>query len=130
MQTSSHKPTEAELEILQVLWAQGASTVRQVNEEINKSKPDVGYTTTLKLMQIMKDKGLVHRDTSSRQHIYQAAVEEGLVQDGMVKNVIDRFFHGSAKRLIMHTLGQEEPTAEELDEIKKLIQQIESEVKE
>ena len=125
----TQKPTEAELEILQVLWHQGASSVRQVNDEINKSKSDVGYTTTLKLMQIMTDKGLVTRDTSSRQHIYQAAIDESKVQDGMVRSVIDRFFHGSAKGLIMHALGQKEPSAAELDEIKKLIQQIESESK-
>ena len=123
------KPTEAELEILQVLWREGPASVRMVNNLIRNTKPDVGYTTTLKLMQIMTEKGLVTRDTSSRQHIYHTAIEEGMVQDGMVKNVINRFFHGSAKGLIMHALGSEEPNAAELEEIKALIKQLENESK-
>jgi BlaI family transcriptional regulator, penicillinase repressor len=124
-----YKPTDAELEILQVLWKNGPSTVRDVNDEINRNKPEVGYTTTLKLMQIMTEKKLVTRDTSQRQHIYQASVPESMVQEGMIKNMIDRFFHGSSKSLIMHALGHDEPTPEELAEIKKLIRQIETEQK-
>ncbi len=123
------KPTDAELEILQVIWKKGPCTVREVNDAINQNKPDVGYTTTLKLMQIMTEKNLVSRDTSQRQHIYMAAVPESQIQEGMVKNVIDRLFYGSTKNLIMHALGQEEPTADELEEIKKLIRQIETEQK-
>lgn len=121
------KPTEAELEILQVLWQKGPSTVREVNEEIKKIKPDLGYTTTLKIMQIMTDKKLVKRDTTHRQHVYEAVIQESMVQEGMVKSIIDRFFQGSTKDLIMHALGRESTSDEELDEIKRLINQIEKE---
>jgi len=123
------KPTDAELEILQVLWKKGPCSVRDVNEKIKLTKPDVGYTTTLKLMQIMTEKKLVHRDTSQRQHIYVAAIEEGMVQEGMVRTVIDRFFQGSTKNLIMHALGHEKTSNKELEEIKRLIHKIESEQK-
>lgn len=129
MSLHSQKPTEAELEILQVLWQQGPCTVRDVNDQIKEQKPDVGYTTTLKLMQIMTDKRLVKRDTTRRQHIYVAAIPESTVQEGMVKNVIDRLFQGSPKNLIMHALGHEETTPQELDEIKRLIKKIEAEQK-
>ena len=123
------KPTDAELEILQVLWQKGPCSVRDVNEKIKLTKPDVGYTTTLKLMQIMTEKKLVHRDTTQRSHIYVAAIEEGMVQQGMVRNVIDRFFQGSTKDLIMHALGHEETSNTELEEIKRLIDKLESEQK-
>lgn len=129
MSTYASKPTDAELEILQVLWQKGSCTVREVNEQIRQSKPDVGYTTTLKLMQIMTEKKLVRRDTTHRQHIYEAIIEETLVQEGMVRNIIDRFFQGSAKDLIMHALGQEATSHEELSEIKRLINKIEKEQK-
>lgn len=126
---NSPKPTEAELEILQVLWRHGPCTVRDVNDQIKEQKPDVGYTTTLKLMQIMTEKGLVKRDTSKRQHIYVASIPESTVQEGMVKTVIDRLFQGSPKNLIMHALGHEETTLQELEEIKKLIKKMEAEQK-
>ncbi|MCB0664520.1 MAG: BlaI/MecI/CopY family transcriptional regulator [Saprospiraceae bacterium] len=129
MSSHASKPTDAELEILQVLWQKGSCTVREVNEQIRQSKPDVGYTTTLKLMQIMTEKELVRRDTTHRQHIYEAIIEETLVQEGMVRNIIDRFFQGSAKDLIMHALGQEATSHEELSEIKRLINKIEKEQK-
>jgi predicted transcriptional regulator len=129
MDLNAQKPTEAELEILQVLWQQGSCSVRDVNDQIKEQKPDVGYTTTLKLMQIMTEKGLVNRDTSRRQHIYVAAIPESAVQEGMVRTVINRLFHGSPKNLIMHALGHEETNAQELDEIKKLIKKIEAEQK-
>ncbi|MBK8503947.1 MAG: BlaI/MecI/CopY family transcriptional regulator [Saprospiraceae bacterium] len=129
MTLNSQKPTEAELEILQVLWQQRSSTVRDVNDRIKEQKPDVGYTTTLKLMQIMTEKGLVSRDTTNRQHIYVAAIPESDVKEGMVRSVIDRLFQGSSKNLIMHALGREETTAQELVEIKKLIKKIEAEQK-
>lgn len=129
MSLNASKPTDSELEILQVLWQKGPSSVREVNEEIKLVRPEVGYTTTLKLMQIMTDKNLVKRDTSKRQHIYAAAIEESTVQEGMVRNVINRFFQGSTKDLIMHALGHEETSTQELDEIKRLIKKIESEQK-
>ncbi|MCB0687487.1 MAG: BlaI/MecI/CopY family transcriptional regulator [Saprospiraceae bacterium] len=123
------KPTDAELEILQVLWQKGPSTVREVNDIIKLTRPEVGYTTTLKLMQIMTEKALVSRDTSQRQHIYEASIDETMVQDGMVRNMVDRFFQGSTKDLIMLALGQENTSSKELEEIRKMINKIEKEQK-
>lgn len=122
------KPTDAELEILQILWRDGPSTVRNVNELLNE-KREVGYTTTLKLMQIMAEKSLVDRDTSSRTHIYRALVREGEVQKGLLKKVINTAFHGSASNLIMQALGDHRASAEELRAIKDLIRQIEKKSK-
>lgn len=118
-------PTESELEILQVLWKLGPSTVRQINDKLNERR-EIGYTTTLKLLQIMAEKKLVFRDTSDRVHIYQAAVEESATQQRMLKRVVDTLFRGSASQLIMQALGNHEASSEELDEIKSLIEQIEN----
>ncbi len=120
-----YKPTDAELEILQILWESGPSSVRSVNEKINLSKSNVGYTTTLKIMQIMAEKGLLTRDTTKRQHIYSAAMPRETIEKGVVKKVIERVFQGSAKGLIMQALNQEKTTAVELKEIKSLIEKIE-----
>ena len=117
-------PTESELEILQVLWQKGPSTVRQVNDILNE-KREIGYTTTLKLLQIMAEKRLVVRDTSDRIHIYEAAVEEALTQQHLLKRFVDTLFRGSASQLVMQALGNHEASAEELDEIKSLIEKIE-----
>jgi predicted transcriptional regulator len=117
-------PTESELEILQVLWQKGPSTVRQVNDILN-GKREIGYTTTLKLLQIMAEKRLVVRDTSDRVHVYAAAVEEALTQQHLLKRFVDTLFRGSASRLVMQALGNHEASAEELDEIKSLIEKIE-----
>src|SRR6476661_3436225 len=97
----NYKPTESELEILQVLWKQGNATVREVNEllSINKNK-EVGYTTTLKLMQIMFEKGLLTRDSSSRTHTYKAAVEQKAAQQNLLTKLIDNLFNGSSSQLI------------------------------
>ncbi len=122
------KPTDAELEILQILWRDGPSTVRSVNEFLNE-KREVGYTTTLKLMQIMTEKSLVDRDTSARTHVYRALVEEGDVQKGLLKKVINTAFHGSASNLIMQALGDHRASAEELRAIKDLIREIETKSK-
>ena len=119
------KPTDSELEILQILWANGPSSVRWVNDALNQHK-EVGYTTTLKLMQIMTEKKLVMRDTSTRQHIYRAAIGEEIVQQGVLKKIISTAFRGSASGLILQALGQHQPSADELDEIKALIKKIES----
>ena len=119
------KPTDSELEILQILWKYGPSTVRFVNETLNK-KREVGYTTTLKLMQIMTDKVLVLRDTKQRTHIYYSNIQENDVQRGLVKRMINKAFHGSAMELVMEALGNHQTTPEELKEIKDLIQQLES----
>ncbi len=120
------KPTDAELEILQILWAEGPCSVRRVNDLINLEK-DVGYTTTLKLMQIMTEKQLVSRDTKSRQHIYQANIDERAVQKGVLSKIISTAFRGSASGMIMQALGQHVPSAQELEEIKALIEKLEAE---
>ena len=125
MSSKSLKPTDSELEILQILWANGPSSVRLVNDALNEHK-EVGYTTTLKLMQIMTEKQLVVRDTNARQHIYRAAVGEETVQNGVLQKIISTAFRGSASGLILQALGQHQPTADELDEIKALINKIES----
>lgn len=119
-----HKPTDSELEILQVLWDQGPSSVRAVNEELNKSK-DSGYTTTLKLMQIMTVKGLTVRDTSSRTHIYSATVREGNIKSGLVQRFVSATFKGSASQLVMSALGSSHTSKEDLQKIKELISKLE-----
>ncbi len=117
------KVTESELNILQVLWKHGPSTVRKVHESINPHQ-EVGYTTTLKLMQIMYDKGLVGRDQSQRSHIYQALVKENAIQRSFLNKLIDTAFRGSAKDMVMQTLINNRPSTEELNEIKALLDQI------
>lgn len=124
------KPTEAELEILQVLWAQGPSSVRSVNEQLNAAREgETGYTTTLKLMQIMVGKGLAKRNTSQRVHIYEAAISEAAAQQQLLSRFLDAAFKGSASKLVLQALGQHQASPEELDEIKALIARIESEDK-
>lgn len=115
------KLTESELEILQVLWQKGDCTVRQVHEELAKNK-ESGYTTTLKLMQIMHDKGLVTRDSSAKTHIYNAAVTEKHTQKSAVEKMINTLFKGSAADLVMQALGHHKASKEELDEIKAYLQ--------
>jgi BlaI family transcriptional regulator, penicillinase repressor len=113
------RPTDAELAILRVLWELGPSTVRQVHEALVESR-ETGYTTTLKLMQIMADKGLVQRDESARTHVYAAAVNQELTQRQLVKDLMDRAFGGSAKALVLRALA-DETSPEERREIRKLI---------
>ena len=116
------KPTESELEILQILWDKNLATVREVHEELTKTK-DVGYTTTLKLMQIMHDKGLVNRDESMRTHIYQAAVNKEKTQKHLLNKMIDSLFGGSSTQLVLQALGggEQKVSAEELAQIQTLI---------
>lgn len=118
------KPTESELEILQILWDRGPSSVREVNDELNKRR-DVGYTTTLKLMQIMAEKGLAERDTSQRTHIYSAASRQSDTQRQLLDGFLQSTFKGSAKKLVLQALGNHETTKDELQEIKKLIEKLE-----
>jgi BlaI family transcriptional regulator, penicillinase repressor len=113
------RPTDAELAILRVLWPLGPSTVRQVHEAL--ARRETGYTTTLKLMQIMAEKGLVLRDESARTHVYSAKVSEADTQAQLVKDLMERAFGGSAKALVMRALTAEETSPEELREIRKLI---------
>ena len=116
------KPTESELEILQILWQNGTATVRDVHEELAKQK-DVGYTTTLKLMQIMHDKGLVKRDESMRTHIYQPAVNKEKTQKHLLDKMIDSLFGGSSTKLVLQALGngEQKVSAEELAQIQTLL---------
>ena len=114
------KPTDSELEILQVLWEKGEATVREVHEQLMQTK-DCGYTTTLKLMQIMFEKGLVIRDDSNRTHIYQANVSREKTQKQLVDKMVDALFSGSHSQLVMQALGSHTPSREELDEIQQLL---------
>jgi predicted transcriptional regulator len=118
------KPTESELEILQVLWQKGSSSVREVNETLNTGR-EIGYTTTLKLMQIMHEKGLVSRNTESRSHIYTATVSQETVQSQMLTKFLNQAFQGSASKLVMQLLGQHRASPSELNEIKEMIDQLE-----
>jgi len=118
------KPTDSEFEILKVLWAAGPSTVRQVNDVL-KTVREVGYTTTLKIMQIMAQKGLVSRDESTRTHVYSAAVKEGTVKNALIDRLMDSAFSGSASQLVMQALGRGKTSDLELQKIKDLIKQME-----
>lgn len=113
------RPTEGELAILTVLWERGPSTVRQVHEALADTR-DTGYTTTLKLMQIMADKGLVKRNETARTHVYAAVAGEEQTQRVLVKDLVDRAFGGSAATLVLRALS-EGTSDEELREIRKLI---------
>ena len=121
------KPTESELEILQILWQNGTATVRDVHEELAKTK-DAGYTTTLKLMQIMHDKGLVKRDESMRTHVYQAAVNKEKTQKHLLDKMIDSLFGGSSTQLVLQALGsgEQKVSAEELAQIQNLLDNLKS----
>ncbi len=118
------KPTESELEILRVLWEKGPSTVREVHEILEQSK-DAGYTTTLKLMQIMHEKGLLQRDTSSKTHIYASAVSQENTQRQLLDKMIDTVFNGSASQLVLQALGNHKSSKEELEKIKQYLDEIE-----
>lgn len=114
------KPTESELEILQILWQKGPSSVRIVNEELAIHR-DIGYTTTLKLMQIMHDKGLLSRTEEGRYHLYKPEIEEEATQINLLSKFVDATFRGSAMKLVMQALGNHNSSKEELEEIKNLI---------
>jgi predicted transcriptional regulator len=120
----SLKPTESELKILQLLWEFGPSTVRFINDKLNEIR-EVGYTTTLKLMQIMHEKGLADRNTDARTHIYSATVTEGATRNSLLNQFLDKTFRGSATQLVMQALGNHKASQDELDEIKALIAKIE-----
>jgi BlaI family penicillinase repressor len=113
------KPTESELEILQILWTKGLATVREV-QELSKTK-DAGYTTTLKLMQIMNEKGLVKRDDSMRTHVYQAAANKEKTQKHLLGKMIDSLFGGSTSQLVIQALGEQKASPEELEKIQELL---------
>lgn len=114
------RPSDGELAILRVLWSRGPSTVREVHTELAKAR-DLGYTTVLKLMQIMADKGLATRDASAMTHIYRAAQEEHPTQAFLVQDLIHRAFGGSAKDLMVRALESQAAAPEEWDEIQRLL---------
>jgi BlaI family transcriptional regulator, penicillinase repressor len=114
------KPTDSELEILQVLWEKGDATVREVHEDLMQTK-DCGYTTTLKLMQIMFEKGLVLRDDSNRTHIYRANVSREKTQKQLMDKMVDALYSGSHTQLVMQALGAHTPSRKELEEIQQLL---------
>lgn len=115
----SKRPTEGELAILRVLWARGPSTVREVHETLSPDKP-TGYTTTLKLLQIMAEKGLVQRDEAKRAHVYEARGAE-TTQAQLVHDLVDRVFAGSAARLVMHAISGKRASKKDLAEIRKAL---------
>src|ERR671918_1117098 len=118
--TTTPRPTDAELAILRVLWDRGPSTVRQVHDVLLRERP-AAYTTALKLLQIMTDKGLVRRDESDRTHIYQARLTEDQTQRQLVRDLLDRAFGGSSSKLVMQALATRRASAEELVEIRRLL---------
>jgi BlaI family penicillinase repressor len=119
--TKTPRPTDAELAILRVLWAHGACTVRQVHEALSRERPSA-YTTALKMLQIMTEKGLVRRDVTDRTHIYQARLSEEQTQRQLVRDLLDRAFGGSSSKLVMQALSARRATPEELTEIRKLLE--------
>jgi len=119
------KPTDSELEILQILWAQGACTVREVNDKLNANQEkEIGYTTTLKHMQIMFDKGLVSRTKSGKTHIYHAEVSEDDTQNALLDRFIDKVFKGSASSLMLQALGRKKASPDEIKEIQEILKKL------
>jgi len=118
------EPTRSELEILQVLWQNGPSTARFINDYLNKEKREVIYMSTLKLMQIMVEKGLLTKDDSQQKHIYKATVEEGKTKGHLLDKVVENLFGGSAGSLMMQLLGNKKVSAKEMEEFKALIKKI------
>jgi BlaI family penicillinase repressor len=115
------KPTDAELAILRVLWSRGPSTVRQVHEVLGRQRA-MAYTTSLKLLQIMTEKGLVRRDDSDRTHVYQPRLTEQQTQRQLVRDLLDRAFGGSSSKLVMQALAARRATPEEIGEIRRLLE--------
>ena len=118
------RPTDAELAILRVLWRQGESTVRQVFEALSQER-EVGYTTVLKLMQIMMEKGLVERDESERTHVYQARLTQEQTQQQLVGDLLDKAFGGLASQLVLQALSAKPASANELKRIRQLLDELE-----
>ncbi len=118
------EPTKGELEILQVLWAQGPSTVRFVNDKLNEQR-EVNYTSTLKTMQIMADKGLVKRDESRMKHVYHAAEEEQKTKDHLLDKFVESVYQGAAGKLVMQLLGNRPTSKEDLASIREILDRLE-----
>src|ERR1700755_482771 len=126
-QQDSTEPTRAQLEILQVLWKHGPSTVRFVNDQLNRQKETLSYTSTLKLMQIMHEKGMVSRDESSMTHIYIPLLEEQKTKGVVLKKFVDAMYNGSVKSLMLELLGNEKTSNKEWDTIKQLLTKLDDE---
>ncbi|MBV6655901.1 MAG: BlaI/MecI/CopY family transcriptional regulator [Mameliella sp.] len=122
------KPTEAELEVLQILWKHGACSVRFVNTELSKNR-EVVYTTTLKMMQVMTEKGFLKRDTSNRTHLYEAIVAETAVKATLVDRMVDTVFQGSPLQLAIQALGHTKAEREDLEALKEIIRKLENQSK-
>jgi BlaI family penicillinase repressor len=120
-QHETPEPTRAQLEILQVLWKHGPSTVRLVNDQLNQQKQSLSYTSTLKLMQIMHEKDLLKRDESSMTHIYSANLEEQKTKGVVLKKFVDAMYNGSVKSMMIELLGNEKTTNKDWDTIKQLL---------
>ena len=118
------KPTESELEILQLLWEHGSLTVRELNDKLNKQRK-VGYTTSLKMMQIMTEKGMLSRDTAYRSHVYSPTLQPADVQSNIMDHVLKTVFMGDRSKLVLQALGNYDATPDELSELKALIQKME-----
>ena len=124
MTGKQERPTESEVEILSVLWKQGPATVRDVHTELQKNR-DVGYTTVLKLMQIMFEKGLLLRDDSQRSHIYRARQKAEKTQKTLLKHMLSRVFSGSVEDLVVQALSAKKATPEELSKIRRMLDELE-----
>jgi BlaI family penicillinase repressor len=124
-----YRPTPSELEILEIIWETGSATVREVNEKLEKKGKNVGYTTTLKMMQIMTEKGLLSRALDGRTHVYSAIILAGDTRNALIDRMVDAAFGGSAAKLVLQALGNYKASSEELREIKELISKIEKEQK-
>ena len=121
---SSSEPTKSELEILQVLWQYGPSSVRFVNDKLNEQKREVNYMSTQKLMLIMLEKGFLTKDASQMTHVYEAAIDESKTKGYLLDRVVDNLFNGSASSLMMQLLGNKKISPEEMEEFKELIKKI------
>jgi BlaI family transcriptional regulator, penicillinase repressor len=122
--TFKPEPTKSELEILQVLWKHGPSTVRFVNDTLNEQKRTVQYTSTLKLMQIMAEKKMLKRDETNMKHIYIAAMEEQKTKSFLLNRFVDSMFNGSASSLMVQLLGNKKTSQKELQEIKEMLNRL------
>jgi len=121
--SKTSRPTDRELTILRILWNRGPSTVREVNEVMDKDR-DTGYTTTLKLMQIMTEKGLLIRDESQRQHVYKPSITQEKTQKQLVGDLLERAFSGSTEKLVMRALSAKKVSAKELKRIRKIFDEL------
>jgi BlaI family penicillinase repressor len=120
------EPTRSELEILKVLWENGPSTVRQVNDNLNKQTRSVQYTSTLKLMQIMQEKGLLKRDDSNMKHVYSSAEPENKTKNALLQKFVENMYKGSASNLVMQLLGNKKTSKKELQAIKDLLNKMDT----